>query len=129
MMRLSAAAFAALVLAAPVTAQELLGEYYSSISASDMRGSGGAPLSDWCAMIRQDRANYHRFGVRDDGDQGDPFFGSPENRASLDGSCRVAPGSEYIPEWLESGRTRFVRVQIFGSGGVPDHVLVSEGAG
>ena len=31
-------------------------------------------------MIRQDRANYHRFGQRDQGDEYDPFFELSSNR-------------------------------------------------
>lgn len=128
-MRTGIAALTAALLAAPAAAQEFMGAYYASISAADMRNSRGEPLSDWCAMIRQDRANHHRFGVRDDGDESDPFFAAPENRARLEGSRRVAAGSEYIVDRLEAGPPRFIAVQVFGRGGAPDFVVVSEGAG
>lgn len=110
-------------------AQEYMGDYYSSISATDMRNSSGVPLGDACAIIQQDRANWHRFGRRDDGDMGDPWFGSSEARAVIGANCVMAPGSEYVGQWIATGRPRYVRVQVFGNGGWPSYVIVSEGAG
>lgn len=115
--------------ALPATAQDLIADYYASISPNDMRNSSGAPLRDWCAMIQQDRANYHRFGLRDDGDQGDPIFGNREARAAIAGNCRLAPNSGYVAEFLETGRSRYVRVRVYGYGNRPQFLLISEGAG
>ena len=42
------------------------------------------PLANAAAIIRQDRANYHKFHRRDRGDQGDSFFGLHANRARLE---------------------------------------------
>ncbi|SHI99442.1 hypothetical protein [Wenxinia saemankumensis] len=115
--------------AAPAGAQTLLGEYYSLISPTDMVNSSGVPLRDACAVLQQDRANYHRFGRRDPGDGPDPWFAAPAARAVLGTNCRFAPGNEYVGQYIASGRTRAVWVQVYGSGGFPSYVVVHEGAG
>jgi hypothetical protein len=115
--------------ALPAVADDLIAEYYSRISPRDMVNSSGEPLRDWCAMIQQDRANYHRFGMPDADDQGDPIFASREARAAIAGNCRVVPNSEYVPTSLERGETRYVWVRVYGSGGRPAVLMISEGAG
>lgn len=124
-----AALLAVGLFAVPAGAQQFMGEYYTSIYAEDMRNSRGQPLGDFCAIVQQDRANYHRFGIRHDGDQGDPFFGSREMRARIPGSCRIVQGSEYVPGWVLSGKPRHIWVRIFGVNGVPTELWISEGAG
>jgi hypothetical protein len=129
MKRLIAVLAAVLGLTTPVAAQQILTEYYTTLSPMDVRNSSGARLTDFCAVLQQDRANYHRFGRRDDGDQGDPIFGSREMRAQIAGRCRIAAGSEYVPEWVLTDRTRYVRVLVYGQGNSISFLLVSEGAG
>lgn len=131
MNRFLAGLFVGLISIGPTAAkaQDLIAEYYTLISVNDMYNSNGVRLGDWCAMIQQDRVNYHRFGRRDDGDRGDPIFASREARAAIPGTCRAAPHSEYIPQFLESGRTRYVFVRIYGYGNFPQLLLISEGAG
>jgi len=124
-----AAFLAACLFAAPATAQQFMGEYYTSIYAEDMRNSRGQPLRDFCAIVQQDRANYHRFGIRHDGDQGDPFFAAREMRASIAGSCHLMSGSEYVADRVLSGQPKYIRVQIFGVNGRPTALWISEGAG
>lgn len=118
-----------LLLGTPVAAQELIAEYYTSLGRGDVVNSSGARLTDFCAIVQQDRANYHRFGRRDDGDQGDPIFGSKEARARIPGRCVVLPGSDYIPGVVLRGDTRYIWVRVYGRGRVPDRIEISEGAG
>lgn len=129
MTRILAICLSVCLLAPPAAAEQLIGEYYTGLRAEDMRDSRGRPLTDFCAIVQQDRANYHRFGLRHDGDQGDPIFASPDMRARIKGSCHLRPGSEYVADWVLSGRPRYVRVQIFGVDGMPTALWIAEGAG
>ena len=74
------------VLAATVSAQadQLLGSYVARISAKDHHASDGYPLDTAAQMVRQDRANWHKFGRGDAEDMDDPWFGSTSSRARLE---------------------------------------------
>ena len=53
---------------------QLLDSYVTFIGPNDHFNSKGGRLTEPWQIIRQDRANYHRFRVRDPGDEGDIFF-------------------------------------------------------
>src|SRR6202035_4615251 len=72
-------------------AQRLIGSYVALLSEADHFNSNGQRLTSAAAIIRQDRANYHRYGIRDPEDENDTFF--------ADESCRAA-----LEEMLEDGR-------------------------
>ncbi|MFW5655407.1 MAG: hypothetical protein ACOCYW_07140 [Roseicyclus sp.] len=127
--RLVAAGFLAIAAPLPAFAQQLIGEYYTSLTPTDFFNSRGARLTDFGAILQQDRANYHRFGRADDLDQWDPIFADPNLRALIPRIWRSGPGSEYVPGWVLSGKVRYVFVQIFGQNGVPSFIVVHEGAG
>ena len=57
--------------------------YCATISQNDKFASDGFQLDDPASIIRQDRANYHRFGIRDFGDEGDSTFRSPQARERI----------------------------------------------
>lgn len=66
--------------------------YVAKLSARDHYSSRGEKLTSAAAIIRQDRANYHKFGKRDGADEWDSFFSRKSNRALLEsylkhGSC------------------------------------------
>ena len=61
-------------------ADELLESYRAYIGDDDLYNSAGERLSQPWQVIRQDRANVHRFGVRQRGDEVDGFFSSSRNR-------------------------------------------------
>lgn len=70
--------------ALPAAAQRgVLDEYCTTISENDKLASDGFALTDAGSIIRQDRANYHKFGFRDAGDQGDRTFRSTGARAKI----------------------------------------------
>src|SRR3984957_18842556 len=46
-------------------AQQLIGSYVALLSEADHFNSNGQRLTSAAAIIRQDRANYHRYGIRD----------------------------------------------------------------
>jgi uncharacterized protein YkuJ len=58
--------------------------YVARLSAADHFNSNGARLGTVAAVIRQDRANFHRFDIRDPEDEDDSFFDSADNRARLE---------------------------------------------
>ncbi len=58
--------------------------YHARLSEMDHYNSNGERLETVAGIIRQDRANYHRFHMRDDEDTGDDFFESPANRQRLE---------------------------------------------
>ena len=79
-------------LAAPATAAQLLESYDARLSTADHFNSNGERLTSPAAIIRQDRANFHKFHVRDREDQNDGYFARAENRALME-------------RLLEAGRT------------------------
>jgi len=129
MKRTMSAAFFALigalaVSAAPAPAQELIGSYTAYIGVQDLYNSKGARLTQPWQVLRQDRANYHRFGIAQSGDEWDPFFGNIDNRAAMERMImngRIDPGARRT--LLDGGATVFVR--IYGSGGVGRSVQVT----
>lgn len=129
-MRFAAIAAVLFACAGPAGAQEFLGTYFTSIGPADFYNSRGARLSDPCAVLQQDRANFHRFGKRDDGDQYDPFFTSTDARAVIGRDCRMQHSSQgYIADALRSGQQKYLMIQVYGFGGRPAFVTFQEGAG
>ena len=106
-------------IASPAKADEIMFTYNTELSTVDAYNSGGTPLEGWCALLQQDRANWHRFNKRDQYDEGDPFFDSPQNRAMMVGKCEVTSNSFSDPgAQIRSGSRQFdLTVQVFGSGG------------
>jgi len=87
---LRAAALAAfLALPAPLAAQEILASYGAYIGLDDLYNSDGARLTEPWQVLRQERANYHRFGIRQAGDEWDPLFASIDNRAAFEQMMRA----------------------------------------
>ncbi|ESY12022.1 hypothetical protein NKH64_22475 [Mesorhizobium sp. M0999] len=80
---------AGLLLASPIAvggaqAGDELGSYVARISDRDHHASDGYELSSAAQMVRQDRANWHKFHRRDADDQGDDWFRSNDDRAYLE---------------------------------------------
>lgn len=117
-MRVLAPIVAALILAvAPMSAgaQTLLGAYVAWIGQQDLYNSNGQRLTDFWQIIRQDRANFHRFGIRQSRDEGDPFFADAAARATLEQLVRTSEIDPYSRRMIEAGNVP-VYVEIFGSG-------------
>ena len=77
-----------LIGAAPASADELVDEYNAYIGRDDLYNSNGERLREPWQIIRQDRANYYKFGIRQRGDEPDEFFASVENRAKAERMIR-----------------------------------------
>jgi hypothetical protein len=89
--------------------------YTARLSPRDHYNRNGVRLTSAAAIIRQDRANFYVYGLRDSEDEPDSFFSSKSNRARLE-------------EMLENGRatrdaiyrvingTPLIRVDIYANG-------------
>ncbi|WP_156465196.1 hypothetical protein [Mesorhizobium sp. Root552] len=67
----------------PAMADMLLGSYVARISQDDHFASDGYPLDSAAQMVRQDRANWHRFGQVDREDENDRWFKTNQQRSRL----------------------------------------------
>lgn len=64
-------------------ADEYFGSYVARLSPDDHHASDGYRLDNAAQVVRQDRANYHKFGLVDSEDDDDPWFGTAEARAQM----------------------------------------------
>jgi hypothetical protein len=113
--------------ARPATAESLMFDYFTMLSPRDTYNSKGAPLSDFCTVVQQDRANVHKFG-NPDGDPPDPFFTTVKRRGMIAGKC------DYVRTYHTVNRVRrqmigFVWVRVYGVGNRVTRVLITEAAG
>lgn len=76
----AAALVAAMAVSGAARADELLESYNAYIGQDDLYNSSNERLTQPWQVIRQDRANVHRFGIRQPGDDVDGFFASARNR-------------------------------------------------
>ena len=95
--------------------------YTTKISDADKKNSSGVPFpltnnkATVAAIIRQDRANYHQFNIRDKEDQTDCVFADKTKRALIEKSIADAPISpELIPMIVEQHPV--LSITIFESG-------------
>ncbi|SMX50747.1 hypothetical protein [Maliponia aquimaris] len=112
-------------LGAPMAyADQLIGAYVAYIGQQDLYNSRGARLTEPWQVLRQDRANYHRFGISQPGDEWDPFFGEIDNRAAMERwimNGYIEPNASRI--LMQGGATVFVR--IYGSNGWGQRIEVT----
>ena len=69
--------------AVPASAQQAVGSYCTSITQNDKSASDGYRLTDAGSILRQDRANFHKFRDPDRGDEPDRTFTTAKARASI----------------------------------------------
>lgn len=120
-----AAAFAAVlaVSSGAAKADELIESYGAYIGQDDLYNSSNERLTQPWQVIRQDRANVHRFGVRQPGDDVDGFFASARNRELAERMIRNGQIDRQAARLLLNGDVR-INVQIWrGAGG--DYINIS----
>jgi hypothetical protein len=104
-------------------ADELVLSYRAYIGQDDLYNSNNERLTQPWQVIRQDRANVHRFGIRQPEDEVDAFFGSPRNRERAEQMIRAGRIDPAAARRLLNGDVR-VRVEIWnGAGG--DYINIS----
>jgi hypothetical protein len=74
-------------------AQLLVESYQTYLSDQDHFNSRGQRLATAAQVIRRDRINHHRSGLKDAGDEDESFFEDKDNRAEIE-------------QLLERGRTQ-----------------------
>ena len=89
----------------------IVASYKAHLSAQDHFSSNGSRLSDAASVIRQDRANFHKFGLRDAQDQSDDFFANSSNREALEQMLKRGNISPGLSETIINGRP-FVIVKV-----------------
>lgn len=97
---------------AATSAQELVELYHARLSDQDHFNSQGQRLTDPAAIIRQDRANYHKFGKRDPEDSADEFYASKQNRALLEDMMRRGKVDENVRNAIVNG-TPLITVKVY----------------
>jgi hypothetical protein len=98
-------------------AQQLLESYQAFLSERDHFNSSGQRLTTAAAIIRQDRANFHRFGLKDPGDESDRFFANADNRAALERMLELGRAESGVISRIVNS-TPLVRVEVWqGSAG------------
>lgn len=102
---------------------DLRESYIARLGPADHYNSNGQRLTTAAAIIRQDRANFHKFGQRDPEDQGDAFFASADNRALLERMLAGGSSSPGVLAEIVNG-TPLIEVQIC-RGGRGDYVIVT----
>lgn len=110
-----AGATALAALATPVAAADYFGSYDAFISRDDVVNSSGARLGDMGAILRQDRANVHRYNIRQRGDAVDGFFGQAYLREQLQAAVNDSNIPGYIEEAIMAGNAR-ITVDLYGFG-------------
>jgi hypothetical protein len=98
--------------ACPASASELLETYFARLSSADHFNSNGQRLTDVAAIIRQDRANFHAYGIRNADDQSDKFFASKANRAKLEAMLRSGTVTPAARSAIVNG-TPIIYVEIY----------------
>ncbi|MDF1609537.1 hypothetical protein PZ897_15225 [Hoeflea sp. YIM 152468] len=117
-------------LTTPVVAEEVIAEYLAWLDVRDTVNSKGVKLKSFGAVLAQDRANFHRFGIRQELDTDDAVFGSRDMREKLPQLYKAGRSVDaYIRRDVMSGRGHYVFVRVMGQGGRVTHVDVHEGAG
>jgi hypothetical protein len=96
----------------PAQAQQLVGSYVALLSEADHLNSNGQRLTSAAAIIRQDRANFHRFGIRDAQDQDDTFFADEGNRAALEQMLERGRADPGVISRIVNG-TALIKVDIY----------------
>jgi hypothetical protein len=99
-------------------AQQLIGSYVALLSEADHFNSSGQRLTSAAAIIRQDRANFHRFGIKDPQDEGDTFFADEGNRAALEQMLERGRAEPGVIARIVNG-TPLIRVDIYRAGSGP----------
>lgn len=114
----------ALVSAVPAMADQEIGGYWAYIGRADLFNSKGQRLTTAVQVLRQDRANVHRFGIMQRGDEWDPYFGSFRAREAIPVLVRNGSIGPRARSVLLNGRGR-VYVHVYAQSGVLTRLRVT----
>ncbi|MDP5307400.1 hypothetical protein [Paracoccus spongiarum] len=117
---------AALPAASPAQEWTQFAYYLARIGPEDLRSSSGQPIRSLGGALQQDRANYHRFGIRHANDESDPVFANRDLRARI--PAMVAAGGNdrgRLARMAREGRPFDVGVFVCGSGNTPSVIYIA----
>ncbi len=106
------------------SSDDFIGSYSAFIGPEDLYNSAGKKLKQPWQVLRQDRANYHKFKVRQRGDENDPFFRDAGNREAMENKVRNGHIEKSAARTLMSGNA-IVYVEIYGRNGIGTSVNVT----
>ena len=115
-----------LAAATPAAAAELIGSYNAFLSHADHYNSQGERLTSAAAIIRQDRANFHKFGIQDDQDESDNYFDNVNNRAVLERMLSDGDSDSGVLRRIVNSNV-MIHVDIYRSNRHGDYVVVTLG--
>ena len=104
-----------LIQAQPTVAQELRAVYAAWIGTDDLYNSRGQRLTEPWQILRQDRANFHRFGIRQRGDEWDPIFHAQAARDQFERLIRAGRIEPRARRMIVNGHA-MVYVEVWGWG-------------
>ncbi len=107
-----------LLMASRLHAGELIESYTARLSSQDHFSSAGERLTSAAGIIRQDRANFHRFHRPDPEDESDAFFANASNRQLLEQLLDRGATTRGSANLIVNG-TPLVSVKVFQEGGRP----------
>lgn len=104
-------------------ADTIVETYSARLSVQDHFSSSGVRLTTAAAIIRQDRANFHKFSRGDAEDEGDAYFADARNRETLEKMLERGRSTRAVINAIVNG-TPLVVVTVWRSGGGRDFVTV-----
>lgn len=109
------ALLAALVWTGTASADSFLGSYVARISARDHYASDGYPLDSAAQMVRQDRANWHKFGKRDPDDENDVWFRTNAQRERLQSMLQRAGAMSAATKRAIANGSPLIQVDVYAN--------------
>ena len=79
--------------------------YCAFLSDADHHNSRGVKLTTAGQVLRQDRANFHKFGIRDEWDESDPLYGDARNREILEMTAEKGLIPDQIWDYIVNNET------------------------
>ncbi|TGN59708.1 hypothetical protein E4L95_11425 [Paracoccus liaowanqingii] len=104
-------------LSSEAMAQQMVDSYVAVIGQADRFNSSGAALSQPGDILAQDRANFHRFGVRQAGDTADQSFLTPQERARIPELLGAGSIDPEVAAAILGGQEVAMRIEVLGTGG------------
>jgi hypothetical protein len=95
-------------------AADFIESYIARLSPRDHYNSSGERLHSAAAIIRQDRANFYVYGLRDTEDEPDSYFSTKANRARLESLLENGQTTPDAINRVVNG-TPLIRVEIYAS--------------
>ncbi len=102
----------------------LMESYTAKLSYKDHHNSSGTRLMKVAGIIRQDRANFHKFRKRDSQDTWDRFFSSKSNRATMERMLRRGNITRFARNAIVNG-TPLIKVRIYDGHGSGDYIKIT----